>query len=351
MNITQLWQRLSDEVLVSGDAPAVPPREPHIPWIGRIMMAVLGWFAGILLLSSTGAFFFLVLVGDSKPGAALVGVLLLVGAWLMYRMQKAGEFFAQLAFAVSIAGQVSLAWALTSLESFGGIAIALFALQCALVVVMPNRQHRFVSTLFAWAALGVFLGERRVATALPALMALATVLLWRSEPTWVCAGRDESIRPPAQATWLSLLIACAFGLNASLSSTFGLAVWQASAALAAIWVFAVFLYTEHLAAVKRIVVMIAALLLAAACWKAPGLLAAATALLVAFARGSRTSVALALVATVAYLSAYYYQTETTLLQKSISLAILALGLWIAAALLHVFHKPFASSKSNDGDAA
>jgi uncharacterized membrane protein len=70
--------------------------------------------------------------------------------------------------------------------------------------------------------------------------------------------------------------------------------------------------------------------------------------LVAFARGSRTGTALALLATVLYLSAYYYQTDTTLLEKSYSLAILAVGLWIGATLLHFFHKPSDVQTSNGG---
>ncbi|TAG05333.1 MAG: DUF4401 domain-containing protein [Betaproteobacteria bacterium] len=347
MNIATLWQRLSNELLVTGDAPTVPEREAPVPWIGRIMMAVLGWFAGIMLLGTTGALFFVVLFGEGRAGAAVVGILLLVAAWWMFRVPQRNEFFQQLAFSMSIAGQLAAAWALTVIDSFGGIALALMILQIGLIAVMANRQHRFVSTLFAWAAFAVFLAERNVASALPAVIALTTVLLWRSETRWICAGHDDWLRPVAHGTWLSLLITCAVGLNSDVTKTFNLSVWQASSALAAIWIFAVFLYTDRLAAIKRVAVMIAALLLAAACWKAPGLLAAAIGLLVAFARGSRTGTALALLATVLYLSAHYYQTNTTLLEKSYSLAILALGLWIGAALLHFFHKP-SDVKTSDG---
>jgi Domain of unknown function (DUF4401) len=338
MNFALLWRQLADELLVRGDAPALPESPPHVPWIGRIMMAVLGWIAGLMILTSVGGVLFGLLFNDTKVFPGVVGTLLLIAAWFMYRLPKAGEFVHQLAFAFSIAGQLGVGWMLISFERWGQSALTICIMQCILVALMPNRQHRFVSTLFAWSALAAFLGTNRIASPLPAVVALTTVVLWRTETKWICAGMDDLVSPIAHATWFSLLVICSVGLATTLARELGLQVWQASSALAAIWVFAVFMYTEQLDAIRRIVVMIAAVLLAFACWKAPGILACAIALLVAFARGSRFGAALALIAMIAYLSTYYYQTSTTLLSKSFTLAVIALGLWTAAALLYVLTK-------------
>jgi Domain of unknown function (DUF4401) len=300
------------------------------------MMAVLGWIAGLLIITTVGGTLFGLLFSESKVFPGVVGVLLLVAAWSMYRLPKAGEFVDQLAFAFSIAGQLGIAFAITPIERAGVTALLIALMQCVLVAVMPNRQHRFVSTLFAWSAFAFFLAEQRIASPLPAVLALVSVVLWRSEAAWVCKGRDELIRPIAHATWFALIAACSLGLSSELTREFGLRAWHASSALSAVWVFAVFLYTDKLDTLRRVIAIALSVALAFACWQAPGIVACAIALLVAFARGSRFGTALALLAIVAYLFSYYYQTDTTLLSKSFTLAMLAIGVWLAAAALYFF---------------
>ena len=72
---------------------------------------------------------------------------------------------------------------------------------------------------------------------------------------------------------------------------------------------------------QRSAAILAVIIYAAVTWRAPGLIASALVLLVAFGSGRRALTAFSLVALVAYLSTYYYQMQMTLATKSMVLAL------------------------------
>jgi uncharacterized membrane protein len=67
--------------------------------------------------------------------------------------------------------------------------------------------------------------------------------------------------------------------------------------------------------------MFAAALVTAASFKAPGIATGLTLVLLGYANANRSLVGLGLVALLSYLSAYYYLLESTLLMKSLTLAV------------------------------
>lgn len=113
-----------------------------------LLLGASGWFAGLFLLVFVGALF----RPDSAPQAAVCGVVLLAAAWGLFKVADDGAqlFVAQLALALSIAGQCLMLFALSG-RAHGIVAVAQAALvlQVVLALVMPNRLHRTLSTLFA----------------------------------------------------------------------------------------------------------------------------------------------------------------------------------------------------------
>ena len=99
----------------AADAPRAPTAHTghDRPWYIGLLLGAGGWLAGLFLLG----FVALLLPPDEPPEAALTGAVLLVAAWGLFKADRDGAgcsqgFMAQLALALSIAGQCLLLFAM-----------------------------------------------------------------------------------------------------------------------------------------------------------------------------------------------------------------------------------------------
>ena len=194
-----------------------------------LLLGVSGWVAGIFVL----IFVMLLFRPDSAGQAAVSGAFLLAAAWGLFMTARDGEqvFVAQLALAISIAGQCLALYALTkNARGIAPIAEAALVLQAVLALAMPNRLHRTLSTLFAtiaWALtlrFGLF-GDTNFAPDGEALhpVSLAAALggwllawcpvgaaLWwaiRNEADWESRGWTSLTRPIVDGLIVGLAVA------------------------------------------------------------------------------------------------------------------------------------------------
>jgi hypothetical protein len=275
-----------------------------------LLLGVSGWFAGLFLLVFVAMLFH----PEDVASAAIVGTVLLAAAWGLFMVAHEGEpvFVAQLGLALSIAGQCLVLYALTAhTSSDAPVAAAALVLQVLLALLMPNRLHRTMSTLFAMIAWAltlhfVLLGENRAwrhdvpsaASSLPAALAgwlatwgpVAATLWWAIRNEAALAARGWA--PTAGAIVTGLIAGLAFATLGS--QPFESIVWYGhdDAGFLALWP-----------------------LLSA--------LAALGALVAAFALGRRSLMALCGVAALLHVSHFYYALGTSLLVKS--LLMLAMG--------------------------
>lgn len=123
---------------------AVPDR----PLALSLLLGISGWVAGGFMLVFVAA-----LVGlNTADQAVLPCLLLLAAAWGLFRVDGDGAlvFVTQFALALSIAGQCLALFAMVKdLHGIAPVSGAALLLQVALLLVMPNRLHRTLSTLFA----------------------------------------------------------------------------------------------------------------------------------------------------------------------------------------------------------
>jgi hypothetical protein len=315
----------------TGDVPAWPPAYDAAPWVARILLGICGWVAGVLILASIGAFF----VAFFRTGLALavVAALCLAAAATMYWRFGRNELLLQLALAVSMAGQLSAVAALYNWfpHSTAGIALATAALQCVLVFVMRNTLHRFLSTLFAVAALAVAGGEWHAWPWLVALASTAAVAAWTTEARWRCSTQGELWLPVAYA--LAIAVLCLPGAMPEVlfhrpGTRHGFD-WAGALAWVPAWALLLSSLTAKVRPAVRAGAGVAALGLVLLAAYAPGVTAAALILLLAFSVGNRVLVGAALIAAVTYLGFFYYQMQITLLLKSIALAAAGAGCWLA----------------------
>lgn len=121
---------------------------PTRPLAISLLLGVSGWVAGGFTLMLVALLF----RPDTAGQAAVFGLILLGAAWGLFKADGDGAqaFVAQLALALSIAGQCLVLFAMTKdAHGIGPISVGALLLQAVLALVMPNRLHRTLSTLFA----------------------------------------------------------------------------------------------------------------------------------------------------------------------------------------------------------
>lgn len=202
------------------DEAARVPTIPERPWFISLLLGFSGWLAG-----ATGLGFIAAALRPGESAWLPIGLALLAAAWAVLRAVDEANFFgAQLGLVLSIAGQFSVIGGLATTvfrhgDHIGALALTTAAMQLALVLLMPNRLHRMLCTLFACAAWAFSLRyalwddaglHRRLdppaAAAAFGLPLLAWMLAWlppglllrhalRTEARWMAAGQQALLRP------------------------------------------------------------------------------------------------------------------------------------------------------------
>ena len=288
------------------------------PWYIGLLLGTAGWFAGVFAL------IFVMLLARPTAGynALAVGVVLLGAAWGIFRADREGAFFSQLALALSIAGQFTAIYGIHEFffkasNSIAGVAAIALVLQALLVLAMPNRLHRTMSTLFACTAWAIAVrytlwDEPGRNSQLPpslGLVLLGFAIAWlpvgaklyaliRTEARWIAAGWQALLRPVTIGLIAGLAVATLISYPLDTLS------WDMGARARGNWL---------------------------SLWPLLSALSALGALAGAFALGNRGLMGVCVVAALLHASHFYYAMGTTLLIKS--LTMLALG----AALLAAAH--------------
>ena len=312
----------------ASDSTASATRAPERPWYVGLLLGASGWIAGAFLL----AFVFMLFKPDT-PGAALVAGLVLLGAaWGLFTVDRDGVFVSQLALALSIAGQCAVLFAASQTlfkgsHSISGVASVALVLQVALIIVIPNRLHRIMSTLLAcvaW-ALAVRYGvwdrfewnwvhtdeARNGPSLVLAVMSWGVVwlplgglvfMLVRREAAWMSAGWQTLLRPVSIGVVVGLALAT---LSSHPIESFS---WHSgSAAERQSWL---------------------------ALWPMLSAMASLAAMAAAFALGSRALMGVCAVAVLLHTSHFYYAMGTSLLTKSVTMLILGALLLAGSHLLN-----------------
>ena len=326
MTLESLFAALHrDGHVATSEVPQMAFSDLSSPWYTRVLMGFMGWLGGLFVLGFLGAL--IAVFFTSSVFMMIVAIGLFAGSFAMYRAMPTNDFGTQFALAASICGQVvaTIAFSKGMDQSVDTYNVAWFValMQIALVVLMPNTLHRLLSTMFAVVALFVAAQKGLLVPALDAVLAVALVLLVRAESTLVARGHRLLVEPVINGLAIALLVR-----GAAHVTFFGQAPWYPFALQTAV-VFSVALVawvalnTSRVATVPRIAAVLAALVYVAVTWRAPGLIASVLVLLVAFGSGRRALTAFALLALLAYLSAFYYQMHMTLMAKSMVLALSA----------------------------
>ncbi|HEY7672931.1 MAG TPA: DUF4401 domain-containing protein [Gammaproteobacteria bacterium] len=144
LSLDELIDALVERNLIRRKAPLAEPADDR-PWYISVILGAAGWLAGLFALAFVGALF----TPETPGGFAFAGLVMLGAGFGLYAAGRSA-FFDQLALALSIAGQLALAWAAAdSTESAAATAALVTLMQVVLLAAMPNRMAKVLAAFFA----------------------------------------------------------------------------------------------------------------------------------------------------------------------------------------------------------
>lgn len=327
--------RLRDllDQLTAGDlaAPAQAAGEPRLlppdlagkndaessPWYVKALAGIGAWFAAFFL----GLFLAMADLIDSWESMIVWGALLAMIAVGIKRWSRQSIFWGQLAFAFSLAGQVILiAGLLGRVESITLNALFAAGIAALMFLLYPDTMHRLL-TLLLFVVAWLVIIEERTQPDLIHLMAIAlgvgTVAVWQGELRLIASRWHPFRAPLAYGLPLALFGLCILPLI----DFFGIGQWWWSASgLALLLLYVAYQILRDLGWSPRSPVglwaVAAVALLLVPAYGTPGILAAVIMLLLGYWRGSSLLLGMATLFLLFFLSAYYYNLDITLLNKS-----------------------------------
>jgi len=295
-------------------------------WYVRALVGISAWIAAVLLIAF--------LVGGTqmlRSGESLIGVgLVLCAVAIAIRRGVPGSIFAaQLALALSMAGQVLFSFGVADLSNTVLATVsAIVVLEIALIAIYPDMLHRFLSTVVIVGALVALLLDWNAPGAihmLVGLLAAGALALWECESALAAARAEVLTRPIAYGLVVALLGVLCLGITELIPFP---RWWVSGLLLLPMLLVLEYRIVSHFeprsaAAIVPWLVGGTVLVSLPALWT-PGVLAAVIVIVLGFQRGNRLLLGLGAFFLAVFLVAFYYHLDVTLLLKS--LLLLATGL-------------------------
>lgn len=309
------------------------------PWYVKALVGIAAWIAAFFL----GTFFGVAGLIDSKEAMLIWGAILAVGAVVLKRWAHNSIFWGQLAFAFVLAGQGLLVggfiwWNEEMSQLVTNTAFFVIALELVIFGLYPDALHRMLSVLAMVGALLVVLYDQKLFEAIHAvtlLLASGVVAVWQGEFRLLASRLAPFKAPLGYGFALALFGLCLFSLVSLWEITDW---WLSAAALALVLLYLAFTLLRELDRPVFSPVGLWAIgavaLFCVPAYQTPGILAAVMVLVLGYWRGNVLLMGLATVFLLFFLSAYYYNLEITLLNKSYILMGTGLVLLVVRFIFH-----------------
>ena len=346
-------QNVNDKLL--NNAAAAPS-----PWFISLLFGFSGVFASLffigfltLILDNTGLL-------DSTLALFIIGAILsVIGGFLFYNARiRHSPFWNSLAFAITLAGQGYIAYALLASEIAEPLNIMLLLLvQLLMTVAIPNFIYRLLSATLALSCLFYLLNYYHLSEVSLGLLALITSVTHLQRyrlaafiPTKWRMNALEITNAIGYASAYVLLsisvyfIAAEYGnsfanfnsLN-NYGEAFSYNYYLAQGLLTLASLYAAYLilkrYHIKLLSTAGLLISAAIVLLGIMSIYVSGLLATSLIIIIATANSQRVLLGLSVIALVGYIFWYYYQLDTSLLVKSASMLVIGIALLLLRWLL------------------
>ena len=341
-------QNVSDKLLNNAESAA------RSPWFISLIFGMSGILASLffigfltLMLDNTGLL-------DSTLAVIIIGALLsVIGGFLFYNARsRHSPFWNGLAFAITLAGQGYIAFALLASEITEPLNIMLLLLvQLFMTIVIPNFIYRLLSATLALSCLFYLLNYYHLSEVSLGLFALITSVAHLQRYTlaafiptkWRANFFDISSAIGYASAYVLLnisvyFIAAEYGNSLdNYGEAFSYNYYLAQGLLTLTSLYAAYLilkrYHIKLLSAAGLLISAAIIILGVIFIYVSGLLATSLIIIIATANSQRVLLGLGVIALVGYIFWYYYQLDTTLLVKSASMLVIGIALLLLRWLL------------------
>ena len=347
-------QNVSDKLLNNAESAA------RSPWFISLLFGMSGILASLffigfltLMLDNTGLL-------DSTLAVIIIGALLsVIGGFLFYNARsRHSPFWNGLAFAITLAGQGYIAFALLANEIAEPLNIMLLLLvQLLMTIVIPNFIYRLLSATLALSCLFYLLNYYHLSEVSLGLFALITSVAHLQRYTlaafiptkWRASFFDISSTIGYASAYVLLnvsvyFIAAEYGNSFdnldsldNYGEVFSYNYYLAQGLLTLASLYAAYLilkrYHIKLLSTAGLLISAAIIILGVISIYVSGLLATSLIIIIATANSQRVLLGLGVIALVGYIFWYYYQLDTTLLVKSASMIVIGIALLLLRWLL------------------
>ena len=345
--------------------------EAPSPWFISLLFGMSGILASLffigfltLLLDNTGLL-------DSTLAVLIIGAILsVIGGFLFYNARiRHSPFWNSLAFAITLAGQGYIAYALLASEITEPLNIGLLLLvQLLMTVVIANFIYRLLSATLALSCLFYLLNYYHLSEISLGLLALITSVThlqryrlaafiphkWRMNALEIISA----ISYASAYVLLSVsvyFIAAEYGNSFDSLDSYGEAfsynyyLAQGLLTLASLYAayFILKRYRIKLLSAAGLLISAAIILLGIMSIYVSGLLATSLIIIIATANSQRVLLGLGIIALVGYIFWYYYQLDTSLLVKSASMLVIGIALLLLRWVLIKGYFAHIKSSAND----
>jgi len=328
--------------------------QEHTPWFIQVLFGFSGVFASLLFIGFLSLLLFETNAFDSTIALLIIGLSLSAAGFALFRNKHTRDnaFMSSLAFAISISGQAYVAFALLSSDLPEPLNVWLFLLiQSYMTLIMPNVIYRLLSTLVVLGCVVYLLNYYHLPEVSLGLLALITIVanlqrysLVQSVPTKWRLMAFDIIKAIAYASALMLLSVSVYFISAeygqdfiSDGETFSYNYYLAQGLLILTSLYAAYLilerYSVKLLSTVGLIVICAIVILGVMSVYVSGLLATSLIIVIAIANSQRVLLGLGVLALISYIFWYYYQLDTSLLIKSISMLIIGIAMLLMRWLL------------------
>lgn len=333
------------------------PNDDDTPWYLQLLFGMSGVLASLFFIGFLTLVLNQIGISDSPLALFVIGVLLSGAALALFGHQtlRHSPFALSLTFAIGVAGQLYMSFALFSSDISEPLSVWLFLLlQIIMTAIMPNLIYRLLSSVTAQACVVYLLSFYHVPELALGLLALITAVATLQRYTLL------SYLPKASQKWQNALLeinkavgyASAFMLLTVsvfvIASEYGHVVhgygghfyydyYLAQGLLILACLYAAYLilqrYHVRLLSMTGLLIMSAIIAVGAISVYVSGLLATSLVIVIAVANTQRVLLGLGVLALVSYIFWYYYQLDTSLLVKSASMLIVGAALLVMRQLL------------------
>lgn len=341
-------------------SPEANPKDDHnnMPWFLHLTFGFSAVLASLLFFGFLTLILFETRAFESSIAMLIIGLSLSVAGFALFnnKTTRRSTFLISLAFAISVAGQVYTVYALFNGNFSHPFDVWLFLLiQIAMTVIMPNFIYRSSGTVVVIGCMIYLLGYYQATEAGLALLALITIIanlqrypMLRSVPLKWRLGAFELSKAVGYASAIMLLIFSTYIVAGEYGKgyMYGYQDFIYNYILAQVLLILASLYAVYLILQRYQIKLLAPTSIITACSivvlgfisvYVSGLLATSLIIVIAMANSQRVLLALGIAALVGYIFWYYYQLDTSLLIKSISMLIIGIAILLMRWLLVIFY--------------